>query len=200
MNPIKFIIPRTVGGVILVLCLSVRAVGMASAETLQSNGPEWTVEGELVLPRDFREWRFLGAPLTPNALNAGKAGFPEYHNVYIQPEALAIYQSTGRFPEGTILVKELQLTMAGQNPDGSRLEASGRGYFPGALMGIDIAVKDAARFADTRGWGFFNFGHHAPPYAKVAAIQPRESCAACHMANGTDMVFIKFYTEILNAE
>jgi hypothetical protein len=41
--------------------------------------------------------------LTPNALNGGHAGFPEYHNVYIEPGSYAIYKKTGVFPERTII-------------------------------------------------------------------------------------------------
>lgn len=81
--------------------------------------------------------------------------------------------------------------------DGSANEASGRGYFPGAFNGADVAVKDSTRFADTNGWGYFNFGHHAPPLAKTAQALPAEACAACHIANATkDMVFTKFYTRL----
>jgi hypothetical protein len=29
----------------------------------------------------WREWVYVGSPSTPNALNGGHAGFPEYHNV-----------------------------------------------------------------------------------------------------------------------
>lgn len=172
----------------------------ARAQSGPSWGPSWTAEGEFVLPRGYHQWVFLGAPLTPNALNDGKAGFPEYHNVYVQREPLKIYQETGEWPEGTVLLKELQLTLPGENPDGSRVEASGRGFFPGTRNGIDISVKDSSRFKDTNGWGFFNFGHHAPPYAKTAAVQPEEACAGCHIANATNMVFSKFYTQILNAK
>lgn len=180
--------------------LSVGLGGGASAESAQSRGPTWTSAGELELPRDYRTWVFLGSPLTPNALNNGKAGFPEYHNVYLQHEAFQSYRNNGTFPEGTILVKELQLTLEGSSADGSRVEASGRGYFPGALNGIDISVKDSKRFKDTNGWGFFNFGHHAPPYPANAKVQPKEACADCHTANATDMVFTKFYAPILAAE
>jgi hypothetical protein len=42
------------------------------------------------------------------------------------------YKKTSVFPDGTIFYKELQLTLPGQNPDGSRTEPSGRGEFPGA--------------------------------------------------------------------
>ena len=118
----------------------------------------------------------------------------------MQPEAFDAYRATGEWPEGTILLKELQLTTQAQHEDGSRVEVSGRGFFPGARNGIDISVKDSVRFADTQGWGFFNFGHHAPPYAKSAPAAPAAACASCHIANATDMVFIKFYAPILNAK
>ena len=163
-------------------------------------GPKWTRNGELELPTDYHSWVFLGSPLTPNALNNGQAGFPEFHNVYIHPAAFKAYRKTGQFPEGTVLLKELQLTMPGTQDDGSRVEASGRGYFPAARNGIDISVKDSKRFKDTNGWGFFNFGHHAPPYAKTAAAAPKEACAGCHIANADDMVFKKFYAPILDAK
>ncbi len=172
----------------------------ARAQSTPTWGPKWSAENELELPSDYHTWVFLGSPLTPNALNGGQAGFPEYHNVYIQPEAYQAYRQTGEFPEGTILLKELQLTLPGSNDDGSRVEASGRGFFPAERNGIDISVKDSERFKDTKGWGFFNFGHHAPPYAKSAAAQPKEACAGCHIANATDMVFIKFYSPILDAK
>src|SRR5215472_16418220 len=83
-----------------------------------------------------------------NALNDGLANFPEYHNVYIEPGSFEIYEKTNVFPEGTIMFKELQLTKKpGENPDGSRTEPSGRGYFPGAFNGADVTVKDSKRFA-----------------------------------------------------
>jgi hypothetical protein len=179
--------------------LGMTVIGNANAESKVAWGPKWTANGELELPENFHHWVFLGSPLTPNALNGGKAGFPEYHNVYVHPEALRSYRKTGVWPEGTIMLKELQLTQPGTNPDGSSVEPSGRGYFPGARNGIDISVKDSKRFKDTNGWGFFNFTHHAPPYPKSAAATPKDACANCHMQNATkDMVFSKFYEPLLN--
>jgi hypothetical protein len=80
------------------------------------------------------------------------------------------------------------------------VEASGRGYFPGARNGIDISVKDSKRFKQTNGWGFFNYGHTAPPYAKTATVAPKEACAASHIENADNMVFKKFYSPILDAD
>lgn len=155
--------------------------------------PEYTMSGELILPKNFNEWIFVGSPLTPNGLNGGKANFPEYHNVYIEPGSYEIYKKTGEFPDGTILFKELQLTIPGENPDGSRTEASGRGYFPGKLNGADVTVKDSKRFADTGGWGYFNFNHHEPK-AATAKAKPKAECAYCHMASAKkDDVWTQFY-------
>jgi Cytochrome P460 len=155
--------------------------------------PEYTASGDLILPKNFHEWVYVGSPLTPNALNGGKAGFPEFHNVYIEPGSYAIYQKTHEFPEGTIFFKELQLTLPGENPDGSRSEPSGRGYFPGPYNGADVTVKDSKRYAATGGWGYYNFNHHEPK-APTATLKPKEECAYCHIGQAKkDEVWTQFY-------
>jgi hypothetical protein len=158
--------------------------------------PEYTAEGDLILPKNFEKWVYVGSPLTPNALNGGKANFPEFHNVYIEPGSYEIYQKTNVFPEGTMFFKELQLTLPSQNPDGSRTEPSGRGYFPGALNGADVTVKDSKRYADTGGWGYFNFNHHEPK-APTAKLKPKLECGYCHMASAKkDEVWTQFYPRL----
>jgi hypothetical protein len=167
--------------------------------------PEYTASGDLILPKNWHEWVYVGSPLTPIALNGGKAcpegssssepctGFPEYHNVYIEPGSYEIFQKTNQFPEGTILFKELQLTLPGQNPDGSRTEPSGRGYFPGPFNGADVTVKDTKRYAETHGWGYYNFNHHEPK-APTAKVKPIGECAYCHIASAKkDDVWTQFY-------
>jgi len=99
---------------------------------------------------------FVGAPLTPNGLNDGKAGFPEYHHVYVEQKNVDAYLKTGEFPEGTVIVKELTRVLDPTFPDGSRKEPSGRGYFNSEYNGIDLTIKDSKRFAKTNGWGFFH--------------------------------------------
>src|ERR1700741_3784665 len=151
--------------------------------------------GKLRLPTGYRRWVFVGAPLTPNGLNEGKAGFPEYHHVYIEEKNVDVYLKTGSFPEGTVIVKELTRVLAPTFPDGSRAEPSGRGFFNGGFNGIDETVKDSKRFAKTNGWGFFTFGHHPEPYAATAPEMPATTCADCHKANvsKTDMTWVQFY-------
>jgi cytochrome P460 len=151
--------------------------------------------GRLKLPTGYRRWVFVGAPLTPNGLNNGNAGFPEYHHVYVEEKNVDAYLKTGSFPEGTVIVKELTRVLDPTFPDGSRTEPSGRGYFNGEYNGIDETVKDSKRFAKTNGWGFFTFGHHPEPYAATSAEKSVAECAGCHMANvaKTDMTWVQFY-------
>src|SRR5260370_8147160 len=113
----------------------------SSAQTRTRYLPEYTADGQLLLPKDFHEWVYVGSPLTPNALNGGQANFPEFHNVYIEPGSYEIYKKTGEFPEGTIFFKELQLTLPQQNPDGSRTEPQRRGYFPAHLTLPHVTLK-----------------------------------------------------------
>jgi len=180
------------------LVAAVAAISFAQFTSAQTSGadwwPKWTADGQLELPKGYHRWVYLGSPLTPHGLNDGKAGFPEFHNVYIQHQALDDYLKTGVFPEGTIMFKELQLTLKGEYSDGSRNESSGRGYFPGAPQGADVSVKDSGRCASTNNWCYFNFGHHAPPYAATARAAAKTECAFCHEANAQkDMVFTQFY-------
>jgi hypothetical protein len=71
---------------VLVLIVGVSLAAMSSfpsntsrvaAETQQSTAV-FDSDGKMKLPNpaSFRRWVFVGAPLTPNGLNNGKAGFP----------------------------------------------------------------------------------------------------------------------------
>ena len=189
-----------------VLLLVILVSGVIAASSLLRNSdrvvaaaPQSTAvfdsDGKLKLPVGYRRWVFVGAPLTPNGLNNGKAGFPEFHHVYVEEKNLNVYLQTGSFPEGTVIVKELTRVLDPTFPDGSRAEPSGRGYFNGEFNGLDVTVKDSKRFAKTNGWGFFNFGHHPLPYAESAEEAPASECAGCHGAfvAKTDMTWVQFY-------
>ena len=68
---------------------------------------EFTPDGKLKKPEGYRKWMYVGTPLTPNDLNGGEAGFPEFHAVYMDPESFAHYEKTGEFRDGTVMIKEL---------------------------------------------------------------------------------------------
>ena len=188
---------------LLVVILAVGVVAVSSlprntssvAADTQHSTAVFDSDGKLKLPTGYRRWVFVGAPLTPDGLNNGKAGFPEYHHVYVEEQNLDVYLKTGAFPEGTVIVKELTRVLNPTFPDGSRTEPSGRGYFNGEFNGMDVTVKDTKRFAKTNGWGFFNFGHHPLPYAESAKEASAAECASCHTAfvAKTDMTWVQFY-------
>lgn len=60
----------------------------AEAMSVESNSvAKFNDQGELVRPSGYREWMYIGSPLTPNDMNNGKAAFPEFHNVYLDKPA-----------------------------------------------------------------------------------------------------------------
>ena len=157
-----------------------------------TNAEEYTAQfneaGELIRPNAWREWIFVGSPVTPNSLNSGAAPFPEFHSVYIDPVSWAHWKKTGKFREGTMFAKELTLV-------GDTAATSGKGFFNGELQGFEIAHKDSKRYSkETDGWAYYTFGHKPEPYNNSTMAMPTAACAACHTAAAADdMVFTQYY-------
>lgn len=166
------------------------------AQNNNVKGASFNSDGSVNQPENWRRWVFVGAPLTPNVLNAGNAPFPEYHNVYVEPSAYDVYEATGEWPEGTQIAKELTSIYQNNNDDiGASMEVSGRGFQQGEFQGLELTVKDSTRFKDMPGgWAYFSFGHKPQPYEKTAMAFPAASCNACHAASAQDdFVFTQFY-------
>ena len=165
-------------------CLMVLALGLTAWK--DAKGPHFK-DGELVRPENYREWVFVGTPLTPNDMNNGKAAFPEFHNVYIDPGSYSAWKKTGKFPQGTMIAKELVSV-------GSKAAVSGQGYFMGEYLGLEVTVKSKKHFPDEPGnWAYFSFGKQ-PKLAATAKAFPTATCAACHKAAAADdMVFTQYY-------
>lgn len=156
---------------------------------MHSSYAKFDGKGELIRPTGYREWIFIGAPLTPNDMNDGKANFPEFHNVYIDPASWAEWKKTGQFRDGTIVAKELVSV-------GSKKTFSGNGYFMGEYLGLEAMVKSKAHFPDTPGnWGFFRFTNEDyKGLKKTASVLPASACSSCHSPNAHhDNVFIQHY-------
>ena len=76
------------------------AVPRAAAEDKAKAAPvEFTADGKLKQPVGYRQWVYVGEVVTPNDMNDGEASFPEFHEVYIDPESFAHYKKTGKFRE-----------------------------------------------------------------------------------------------------
>ncbi|HEX4607377.1 MAG TPA: cytochrome P460 family protein, partial [Urbifossiella sp.] len=134
---------------------------------------EFTADGKLKQPVGYRQWVYVGTPLTPNDMNGGEAAFPEFHSVYMDPESFAHYAKTGEYRDGTVIVKDLIGV-------GTKEATSGKGYFMGEYTGLEVSIKDAKRFKDEPGnWAYFSFGHKLPLKADVAK-NATAACNRCH--------------------
>ena len=166
--------------------IATQADAAESQAATEKVGASYNAKGELIRPADHREWVFVGAPVTPNDMNDGKAAFPEFHNVYIDPVSFASYKKSGTFPDGTVILKEL-VSVGGKSMD------SGNGYFQGEFISLEAMVKDQKRFTDEPGgWAFFRFGE-APNYNPTGARMKTEACNSCHSGANEDYVFTDTY-------
>ena len=167
--------------------LSCVLAGAAAQPGASVAGIEFTPEGKLKRPIGYRKWVYVGTPLTPNDLNGGEAPFPEFHAVYIDPESFAHFEKTGKFRDGTVIVKELIGV-------GDKEATSGKGYFMGEFTGLEASIKDSKRFKDEPGhWAYFSFGHTYPLKA-MTAKNAVASCNQCHQASAAhDYVFTQYY-------
>jgi hypothetical protein len=146
--------------------------------------PQFTSDGELVRPANYREWVFLssGVGMTYSRPVAPGSN-PLFDNVFVEPSAYRKFMETGAWPEKTIFVLEQRNSAnAGcLNNDGCR--------YQGDIAGVAAEVKDTARFKG--GWGFFGFGANVKS-AKL--LGSNANCYACHPQNAAvENTFVQFY-------
>lgn len=178
------------------LFLGLTTAAVTALEPSTPSAATFNDGGELLRPSGYRAWVFVGAPLTPNDMNNGKAAFPEFHSVYIDPASYDAYKRTGSWRDGTVLLKELSTV-------GTKSSTSGKGYFMGDFTGLEAVVKSADRFPDEPGnWGFFRFTDEAGgPVHKTANVLPTAACASCHQASADDdLIFTQHYPVLREAK
>ncbi len=205
---IKSLFPKRYSVSILLSAMTLAVVGsFQPASSADSSYYKFNNKGELVRPTGYREWVIVGTPLTPNDMNDGRAPFPEFHAVYIDPDSWAHWKKTGKFREGTILMKELISV-------GSKSASSGKGYFMGEFLGLEATIKSSKQFPDEPGnWAYFSFttgespmmNQDEPvrggPLKETAAAFPAASCNSCHDTTaGDDWVFTQYYPALRAAK
>ena len=145
----------------------------------------------ITLPDDFRATRVhLGSWFIPEA---GASGF---HDVYANAEAVEGYRKTGRFPDGSVLVKELRAHVAGNYTTGA-----GVAHATESVKQWFVLVKDATnRHADDprwgEGWGWGLFKTDDPGTNVVTDY--KADCLGCHVpAKANDWVYIEGYPTLV---
>ncbi len=163
---------------------------VAAAESAQpAYTPSYTKDGDLVPPLQYREWTYLTTGLGMN-YNTPKPGEGEgmvmFDNVFVNPEAYRAFVATGTWPDKTVMVLESR----NASTKGSINKA---GHFQsGGIMGLEIHIKDEARFPGK--WAFFDVASET----KATLFPKTASCYTCHADHAAvDTTFVQFYPTLL---
>lgn len=144
--------------------------------------------GNLHVPADYREiYQSLGSWMV--AADEGE-GAKELHVVYASPGTIDAYRNNSRFPDGTVLVKEVYKTA-------DELMTTGRVSRAQALKGWFVMVKDSKNsypgnklWGDGWGWSWFDV---ADP-SKTSSTDYKVDCQSCHEpAQATDWIYVEGY-------
>ncbi len=165
------------------LLLSLSCLHLAGATTL----PEYTKDGQMVRPENYREWIFLSSGLGMTyGLVPSTPAHERFDNVFVTPQAYQAFLKTGNWPDKTMFVLEVRSSA-------SKGSINKGGYYQDDILAVEVHVKDESRF--TTGWEFFGFGTGA---ATAKASGPKSSCQACHSTNGAvDSTFVQFYPTLI---
>jgi hypothetical protein len=171
--------------------------------------PEYNRKGELIAPKGFRSWVFVGADLSPvygpalpestareRQRNAAKEP-GTFHNIYINPESYRAFLKTGKFPDPTLLVMEV---FKAETRDAKGILTSGE--FEGKRVSFEVAVKDEKRLHEGVPWAYYPFELDAQGKpSQPATAAPKASCYDCHLKHASvDNVWVQFYPALRDPE
>src|ERR1019366_6518475 len=112
--------------IVIALCLA----GSALAQ-------QYSKDGELLLPKNYRQWIFLSSGIGMT-YTGGSQENPAFENVFVNPEAYREFLKTGLWPDKTVLVLEIRSSE-------SRVSINKDGRVQTMLVGMEAHVKDSAR-------------------------------------------------------
>lgn len=162
----------------------------AQQTPVASDGARYAANGDLLRPADHREWVFLssGLGMTYGPL-APAAGRPQnFDNVFVNRESYRAFMATGKWLEKTMFILEVR-----RGEEHVSIDRAGRTQ--GAVVGVEAAVKDSAKYAATNGWAYFSFdGPNGTLRDSSAPLAATASCYECHKNNtAVEQSFVQFY-------
>ncbi|HXR89797.1 MAG TPA: cytochrome P460 family protein [Steroidobacteraceae bacterium] len=160
-------------------------MAQASAATDQLH---YAAHDQLVVPKNYRSWIFLTSSLDLNydePVPGAATSRSLLDNVFVNPSAYAQFVKTGRWPDGTVLIKENRLAASA-----GTLSRSGK--FQTQIVSMELHVKDQKRFPGQ--WAFFVTDGKAP----ARYVAPGAACYSCHADHGAvESTFVQFYPTLL---
>jgi len=165
-----------------------------AAPCVAGPAPSFNATDELERPADFREWIYLTTGLDmfygPAASAMRRDGGSVFTNVYVTPDAYREFIRAGKWPEKTMFILEARRAETAASIDNV-------GKSQGALLAIESAVKDTARFggnAGSNGWGYFTFDGPNGLRGSARVLPTTAACYECHAANtAVDNTFVQYY-------
>ena len=142
--------------------------------------------GNIRKPADFRDlYQMLGV-YTPVDLNNNT----EMHYTYASPGTAEYYRKTGKFADGTVLVKEVFAT------DHMQMTTGDAHWATGTKVWFVMIKDDKNRYPSNPlwgdGWGWALFKADAPE--KQVATSYKKDCLGCHVpAQSTGWVYVQGY-------
>lgn len=115
-----------------------KAALLLAVAALGGQAQQYTKNGELALPRDYRQWEFLSSSVAMNYPEEGPGGHAMFGNLFVQPSARKQFENTGTWPDKTVLLIELRGV-------GHDAFLSTDAQFQTDIMGYEAHVKDSAR-------------------------------------------------------
>lgn len=146
-------------------------------------------DGTITVPEDYRtRFTFLGTFSVAGGDQAG--GQAQFHQVYIDPDSIEHYRRTQAFPDGAILVKELQKARALDITTGhASFWDENAGWFV-MIKDTQGRFKDSGLWGDGWGWALFAAGNRLKP----TTTNYKAECIACHTpVKKTDWVHVWAY-------
>ena len=190
----KFIKFSVIGVVGLLVLASLAAYGQINPAATHPATAIVDAKGNLRVPADYRtSYQFLGSWAVADAV--GKPP-DQLHIVYASPGTISAYRGDKRFPDGSVLVKEVFQTATGTMKTGivSRTQT---------LKGWFVMVKDSkdshpgnALWGDGWAWSWFD----ADDPSKTTSTNYRVNCLPCHVpARATDLIYVQGYPPLEQA-
>ena len=140
-------------------------------------------------PSVYRKWQYIGSSVIPNEMNSGKAIFPGIHHVYVDQDSYRAHRDKGAWPDGTIVIMEVQHIREKET-------VSGFGYFTTGAMDILVQLKDRRVFPGN-GWGYYLYRDKDIKAGKTVAAPEDARCTSCHQsAAEEDELFKQYYPEL----
>src|ERR1051326_2303332 len=162
--------------------ITVLFTALLLAEVALAADPEFNKDGDLVRPKNYREWIFLSSGV---GMNYGAGPLP-FGNVFVEPSAYRKFKESGKWPDLSIFALEIRQPAT----EGSINKG---GQYQTKLLNTEFAVKDVKRFKDQ--WGYFGFNGDA---ATAKVFGDAAGCNACHSKNGAvEHTFVQFYPTLL---